>query len=521
MLALPGGAGAHGVEGEVEIAAPLGLYLAAGGATVLLSFALFSVFLRTPGASQAFDYPRLNLLAEPWFAVLAGRGRAALRVLGAFLFALTLAAGLFGTQSNAFNIAPVMIWAIWWVGLSAASAAVGNVWRLLNPWRTLFEWADGLARRGGGPGLERVERYPERWGSWPAVAVLLAFAWVEVVQSGGTSPRGLAGLAVLYSAVTWYGMARFGAETWLARGEAFSLFFGVLARLSPTEVRVVEAPACASCEAGCSPTLGGDCIDCHECFAAAPEESRQLSLRPWIVGLAHPPRLGASGLVFVLLMLATVTFDGLSATPFWAGVQTAAFPALAFLGGYEYQVFQTVGLIATPLVFYAAYLVFSVAIRAFGMLRVPSLAVAERFVLTLVPIALAYQVAHYYTLLLIEGQRVFALLSDPFGWGWNLFGTRDLAANTSFITPEFFWYSQLLLIVAGHVAAVYLGHAVAVRTARTPRLALRAEYPLLVLMILYTVTSLWIVSQPIVREATTSAAAVDRTASEATRARAL
>ncbi len=123
---------------------------------------------------------------------------------------------------------------------------------------------------------------------------------------------------------------------------------------------------------------------------------------------------------------------------------------------------------------------------------------AGAFAYSLVPIALAYQAAHYYTLLITEGQNLLALASDPFGWGWNLFGTAGYEVDVNVVGAALVWYSQVALIVAGHVVAVYLAHAVALREAPSPKLALRGQLPMVALMVLYTVTSLWILSQPVV-----------------------
>ena len=117
---------------------------------------------------------------------------------------------------------------------------------------------------------------------------------------------------------------------------------------------------------------------------------------------------------------------------------------------------------------------------------------------TLVPIAIAYQVSHYYTYLLIQGQAIIYHLSDPFGWGWDLFGTAGYEIRVGVVSAAFVWYSQVVLIVAGHVLAVYLAHMVSLRFFGSPKLALRSQLPMLVLMILYTIFSLWIISQPIV-----------------------
>jgi len=121
-------------------------------------------------------------------------------------------------------------------------------------------------------------------------------------------------------------------------------------------------------------------------------------------------------------------------------------------------------------------------------------------VYSLVPIAIAYLVAHYYTLLLVQGQAIIALLSDPFGWGWDLFGTADYEINAALVGADTVWYSQVCLIVAGHVVAVYLAHVASLRLVRSPRLQTQMQYPMLALMICYTVFSLWILSQPVVEK---------------------
>jgi polyferredoxin len=149
-------------------------------------------------------------------------------------------AGLVGLQSG-FNFAPTFVWVTWWVGLSLFTAFVGNLWPLVNPWRVVFDWAEGLVRRiGYRDGLELDEPYPEALGIWPAVELYLVFVWIEDVFSGSYVPRNIAPFALTHSLITLYGMAFFGKETWLRQGEAFSVFFGLLSRFAPTEVRVKD-----------------------------------------------------------------------------------------------------------------------------------------------------------------------------------------------------------------------------------------------------------------------------------------
>jgi len=279
-------------------------------------------------------------------------------------------------------------------------------------------------------------------------------------------------------------MALFGKDAWLRGGEAFSVYFGILGRFAPTEVRVKTTQPCRGCDACAEETR--DCVGCYECFARAHPEDRELDLRPPALGLARPERPPAGATVFVILMLAGVAYDGLLATPLWLEVVRLT------------SMTQTMGLFLLPLIFLAVYLGFVKLGQVAGGGSVPLRRLAPAYVYTLVPIAIAYQVSHYYTYLLIQGQAIIYHLSDPFGWAWDLFGTAGYEIRVGVVSAAFVWYSQVVLIVAGHVLAVYLAHVVSLRFFGSPQLALRSQLPLLALMILYTIFSLWILSQPIV-----------------------
>jgi hypothetical protein len=280
-------------------------------------------------------------------------------------------------------------------------------------------------------------------------------------------------------------MVVFGKEVWLRNGEAFSVLFAILGKFAPTEVRVTDPEMCRDCSVACR-TAKGECVNCYECFARAIPEDRELNLRPPAVGLGLPEQVTLDRLVFVIFILASVTFDSLLGTPPWVELQTLT------------HMPQTLGLVVLPLFFLAVYLGFIKLTQVYGGGYVPFGRLAGAYVYSLVPIAIAYEVAHYYTLFFIQGQAIIALFSDPFGWGWNLFGTAGYKINAGLIGADSVWYSQVALIIAGHVIAVYLAHVVSLRLLRNPRLAIRSQYPMLALMILYTVFSLWILSQPVV-----------------------
>ena len=124
--------------------------------------------------------------------------------------------------------------------------------------------------------------------------------------------------------------------------------------------------------------------------------------------------------------------------------------------------------------------------------------VAGLYVLTLVPIAIAYHLAHYLSFLAMAWQYLIPLASDPFGVGWDLFGTKNHFIRIGLVDARAVWYIAIGAIVTGHVAAVYLAHRVALKANSDRRAALRSQWPMVALMVCYTMTSLWIIAQPIV-----------------------
>ena len=422
---VPAEAAAHAFGERYDLPLPLHLWLAAAGLVVALSFLVFIVALRRGERS-----PRLFLLR------IHPRVAGALRVVSLLIFSLVIAAGLFGTQDPFRNFAPAFVWIAWWIGFTYLSALLGDLWPVLNPWAV-------LRPRG-------LFELPPAVGVWPAAALLLAFAWIEIVWEGNAVPANLAWLALGYSLLTWTGMFVFGRDAWLKSGEVFTVYFGFIARLAPIEWRT----------------------------------SAELHLRAPAAGLLDPRPLSSSEAFFVIVMLALVTFDGLRDTPLWA-VSDAHWTAAT-----------TAGLLALPFLF--ALVILGVC-ALMGWVTVTSASeLARVFVPTLLPIALAYHVAHYLPYLLVAGQVVIPLASDPFGRGWNLFGTAHYQIAVGIVGARFAWYTSIVVIVAGHVLAMYVAHRLALERFRDRRSVRRSQYPLAALMVGYTMLSLWILAQPVV-----------------------
>jgi polyferredoxin len=487
----PGKALAHGFGQRYDLPVPLWLWAAAAAAAVALSFAIIGLFVKaSPGVH---GYSRLNLLRFPLGRLLANRWlRIAARLLSVSVLALLLAASLAGDQNPTRNITPTFIWVAWWVGFAYLSALVGNVWAVVNPWAALFVWAETVV------GSRRATcRYPAGLGVWPAIGLFLSFAWVELIYTGRSIPADLGYLIIAYSVLTWTGMAVFGRAAWLRHADPFATAFSVLARFAPTEIRVTDREACWRCELTCA-GRDGTCLGCGDCFDRAAPASREWNLRPFAAGLLNTEDVSPSMVVFVLLLLSTVTFDGFTATPAWASLEGGLYASLTPLGEARLTIIDTLGLATFPVLFVLVYLAFARWMAWMGDDQLPTRMVARLFVLSLVPIAIAYHLAHYFTYLLIQGQLMIRLVSDPFGFGWNLLGTARYRPDIGIVGARSVWYTAVVAIVLGHVIAVYVAHVVALREFRDRRAALRSQLPMLVLMVGYTVVSLWIIAQPIV-----------------------
>jgi uncharacterized membrane protein len=257
-------------------------------------------------------------------------------------------------------------------------------------------------------------------------------------------------------------MLTFGRRAWLENGEAFGVYFGFLARLSPFALR----------ENGGRP---------------------EVVVRPPILSVSlRDARPGT--LAFVGVMLGTVAFDGFSRTNWWIDSRYDVSTGLAGdsprLGDAVITLFNVAGLLALVLAVAGA---FALAVRAAERLA-DRHDLAAHFLASLVPIALAYAVAHYFSLLFYQAQAAVALASDPFGWGWDLFGTAGSLPDFGALSATAIWYIQVGALVLGHVAGLVLAHDRAVSVVGSPRLAVATQYPMLVLMVLYTVGGLWLLS---------------------------
>jgi hypothetical protein len=480
----------HGFGARYDLPLPLTLWVVGAACAIVLSFLVISIAVRANVPVQAHVGGRIDRRVASGLRLVA-------QLCAVAALILVIVAGIFGDQTPTRNLAPTAIWIAWWVGFSYLSAFVGNVWSLVNPWAAIFDWCTPAVSSAQASQRSKVDWWPEPLGVWPGIALFFVFAWLELIWEGRSDPRQLAWLAIGFSVLTWTGMFIFGRNNWLTHADPFALAFGVLSKFGLIDFRTEQHDIGSTCtvdrkkEGSASTGLDGDRF-----YRIAPPGT--LILRTPGVGLIDNEHISLSLSAFVIVMLSTVTFDGVMATPLWQRVENALYVALPVFGDSRLAIINTIGLVVFCVAFFGVYRLVATSIAHASGNRMTPDAASRGFVLTLVPIAIAYLVAHYLSYFLIQGQLLIRLASDPFGFGWDIFGTARFRPDIGIVGARFVWYTSLIAIVLGHVAAVSLAHIVALRKIEDHRVAIRTQIPMLVLMIGYTMMSLWIIAQPIV-----------------------
>ncbi|TPL79463.1 hypothetical protein FJ941_20190 [Mesorhizobium sp. B2-3-13] len=449
-LVSPTTAFAHASERGHVLLLPTGYYLIGGAFAVAASFLVLA--LLPPDTLGLLWRRRLPLFA------FGDSTRATISLISFAGFAIFIAAGLLGSRDPLSNPLPLVIWTLLWAGLTLLQGVLGDLWSWLNPW--CGPWR--LLSRGRSDDAQ----LPQWLGCWPAVILFFAFAWFELVYPSPDDPARLAWAAGLYWLFTLLAMRVFGFDKWSRSGEFLGVFFSMVARFAPVE--------------------RGDKGRLALCWPGA----RLLTAEP----------LPASGIAFLLLALSSVSFDGLSKTFFWLGlfgINPLEFPGrTAVIGSGSFGLVLAFVLLAG---------VFLVAVILGQCLAGGDRSLAQAaglLVWSIVPIALAYHVAHYLTVLLVDGQYALASLSDPFALRWNLFGTADMQVEAGVVAGAasawWLWNVQAGAIILGHVLAVLVAHGLAWRLHPQPARAALSQFPLTVLMIAYTIFGLWLLATPTV-----------------------
>ena len=447
LLALPATASAHGLVQRSNLPIPEWLFGWAAAIVLVISFVALAALWPKPRMEAGHSFkpiPGGALIGSRAVEVVCG-------AIGVALLVIVLLAGYVGSGVALDNFAPTFILITFWVGLVFASAIFGDVFRAFSPWRAIGRL---LPSQGLRP-------YPEKLGRWPAALGLLIFTWIELCSGWGEDPALLVTAALGYTILTLVAQVVFGVETWTRYGETFAVYFNLFSRISPFETR-----------------------------------DRVVGVRPPLSGLPQlDPVPGTVGLLCV--MIGTVTFDGLSQGRLWKDLAVDLTDVVTSIGipiTEAPRIVSTIGLllgVAVVALFYRAGIAGAHSVGG----GLSSERLRRAFVHSLVPIAMVYVAAHYLTFLLFEGQAIRYLASDPFGQGWDIFGTASAAIDYSLLSQNGAWYAQVAFVVLGHVAALVLAHDRALVLYDNAKLAVRSQYWMLAIMVGFTTLALWLLAQ--------------------------
>jgi predicted outer membrane lipoprotein len=458
---------AHALVGKKDLPIPEWLFAWGAGLVLILTFVLLTAMWREPKLEDERWRPAPGwlsaIVAGPPAAILAG-------AVGIALLGVTVWAGLSGTESPDRNFAITFVFVTAWLGLVVLSVLFGDVFRAFNPWRAIARVFAAIFTAVSGQRHPAPLAYPGWLGRWPAAIGLLGFLWLELVygESGfgsvGLEPRIVAIAVLLYSVYTLVAMSLFGIERWLERGETFSVYFGMFASISAVSVRQGRL--------GFRRLLSGS--------------------RDWTAGIA-----GSAAIVLVTIGGTAYdgaregVLDGLAGTMFDALGDAGLSPILSQrLTG---TILMAATIAAVVAIFYAGIAGMRTVGGKVGEMDTNQL--ARLFVHSFIPIALAYLVAHYFTLVLYQEQAQFTyLLNDPLGDGSNLFGLSMDPINYQLVGANAVSYIQVAALVIGHAAALVVAHDRAVAMFGDSRVAARSQYWMLALMVGFTTLGLFLLS---------------------------
>jgi hypothetical protein len=451
---------AHAFGTPYNLPVPFWLYAYGASAALILSFLIVVYFVDVPAVAAT---PRDCTVLGPktiW----------TLRAGSLTTLLLSIIAGLIGTRDASANINMTLYWIVFTLAFYYLTPFIGDLYNIINPWRSLCTCIEILSPSAF---VGRI-RYPERLSYWPALILYGAFIWIELF--GETQPRSLAFILVAYTAINVAAAALIGKDAWFTFGEFLSVLYRLAGTLAPIQY-----------------------------VSTKDEHVVHLRLQKPLTACLDQSADRFALLVFILFSLSSTAFDGFHETLPWVSIfWLDIYPVLRSVLHRSYQelfafynYWQWTALILSPIFYLVVYLAFVYLAKVLARSKTSLASLALAFAYSLIPVALAYHAAHYFSLVTSQGTQIVRMTSDPFGFGWNLFGTAGWLDMPIILDAGTNWHAQVALIVLGHALGVYVAHVKALRIFASTRRALVSQLPLLLLMMIFTTVGLWILSLPI------------------------
>ncbi len=488
-------------------------WLYGAGCAALALASLVALAVPGPRTPRQPASARRDLLESPAIGrLLRWRPfRFVLQVGCTLAFFLIIATGLFGRQQGAGNLATVLTWTYWWILLVVCALFLGKAWCYVCPWDALAGW---LARLSwwGPPRLRlSAERpWPRALANlYPAVGLFLLLTWLELGYGVTTRPALTALLGLLMFFLAFGPALVFERSAFCRYACLVGRISGLYALVAPLELRARDQTVCRRCSTrDCyfgnrrglpCPTfqyLGGMskntyCILCTECLFTCPRDNVALNLRPFGADLDKSP-VRSDEAAMVLVMLSMSTFHGLTMTPTWH----ALVGRIEQRAGLSYLAAFSLGMAGFLLALALGYLlVVAVAARLAPPRGTPFRYLAIRYAYALLPATLFYHLSHNVMHFSAEAAALLPVLSDPFGWGWNLVGTARIEPGP-LLPPGALSITMVALLVAGHCWSLSLVRRIAAGLYLQAHAARRSRGTVVAGLLLYSMLNLWTMAQP-------------------------
>ena len=452
---VPASAFAHVSERALILLLPTEFYIPAGIAVLILTI-LIAYLTPVSFITSLFLSYKFKVNIHNYISVKAIEDLKILISCISLIFLITLIIfGYIGSRDPLANPLSLFIWSVWFMVMPVIQIIFGNIWAFLNPWygfgRLFFK-------------NKILFKLDQNYSLVFSSVGFLLFSLFMLVDIAPDDPDRLANIVTIYLLVNFIFMKIFGVD-WLKNGECFTSFYRLLSKLS--WIWIKEGKIYVG-------FFGSQLKDIN----------------------TFPPM----SVLFLSIILATLSFDGLNETFLWFKIINVN--PLEFYGRSSVVLENSSGLIFFAILL---FLIFSITIflgHKFINEKVTFKNIIGINSIALLPIALAYHIAHYLTSFLVNIQYSYKVASDPLNNGMDLLNLGDFNVTTSFFntieTVKLIWFIQAAAIVIGHVIAVLLAHSICEGYLKTKSSILISQFPISIFMIGYTFLGLWILSTPTV-----------------------
>ncbi len=458
------------------------------------------------GSRRRFDILGISflkrLVKKSYFPILA-------QSFSLIIFSGIIIAGLIGSPRS--NIAPVLTWTWWWVLLIFFVLGFGTLFCAICPWEAISTLVTSLSLSSRRKKIGFEKTFPKfARNTYPAILLFVFLTWFELGFDVTRSPVKTAVMGLIFTAAAITCALIYEKRAFCRYVCLVGRIQGLYALFSPVELRPVNHDVCRSCSGkechkgdathtGCPTNLfpgnlfeNTYCTMCTECVRSCPHDNIGINLRPPAADLIQKTRFKWDEAILAIVLLALTSFHGMTMTPWWNRINdliradTGLGPVPVFSGLMALM-------LILPVVLFAAAA--NVSCKLVPGAGIPPGKIFRAFAYAVIPVALFYHLAHNGMHFFMEAQHILPLLSDPFGWGWDVFGTAHRRYAPLLSLPTI-WYLQIMLIVVGHIYGVIVADRIARRLFDGRTQVIRGLAPLIVTMILYSGFSVWLIAQP-------------------------